>query len=102
METNQLIIKCPYCKNLHLHDEIGTYTCRDGLYTIKPAEVIAEIFSEYVLINCPLCHKPHYFDSIPINIFSPECNHGLLEIVDTIEKIYHSSQRIAKSRLEAI
>ena len=101
--SNQLIINCPYCGNIHIHDEVGVYTCDAFLYTIQPKKVIAWIHSAYISICCPFCCYRSTYDSIPPSPYFPICcEKGLIEIVDTVENIYHSTKRIATNRLASI
>ena len=101
-DNNSFMVKCPYCKNVHFHNDIGTHTCREYIYTIKPINVKGLVFSEYSTILCPLCSGIHNYDSLPKGIFQPECKGGILKIKWIEENFFHSTQRIATNRLNAI
>jgi len=100
----KIVVECPYCGNMHIHDEPGVYTCGDLLYTVQPQKVIAVINSDYISIECPFCNTEEFCDTLPSpSIYFPTCcTQGLIQIVDTVENIYHSTKRIATNRLASI
>ncbi len=101
--NGKLMINCPYCENLHIHNEPGVYTCGEFLYTVQPKKIIAIIYLDYISVECPWCKKKEYFNSIPTSPYFPSCcQTEMLEIVDTVENIYHSTKRIAQNRLTSI